>query len=138
MTPLRPFAILLACLLLTACSLINRNVEPPAILGHDAMLQGQGRLVCSTQCAEHGQCGEIRSLGKVVLAGRFEPVTVGHDVYFPADMQVPILAAQTFQAQLLSQEEPFLVNFYAIAMPDGESGWVAGWCLAQAEGAQTQ
>lgn len=135
MTAIRPFAILLACLLLfTACSLINRNVESPATLGHDIPLQGQGRLVCSSECAGRGQCGDIRSQGSVVLGGRFEPLTVGHDIYFPANTQVTILTMQTYQAMRITQGEPFLVNFYAISVPGGETGWVAGWCLAQVDG----
>ncbi len=135
MTAIRPFAILLACLLLfTACSLINRNIEPPVTLGHDIPLQGQGRLVCSNECAVRGQCGDIRGRGKVVLGGRFEPLTVAHDIYFPANTQVDIFATQTYQAMLVTQGELFLVNFYAIAVPGGETGWVAGWCLAQVNG----
>ncbi len=135
MIAVRPFAILFTCLLLfTACSLINRNIEPPAILGHDILLQGQGRLVCSSECAERGQCGDIRGQGSVVLGGRFEPLTVEHDVYFPANTQVTIMGVQTYQAMLVSQGEPFLANFYVISLPDGEMGWVAGWCLAQVDG----
>lgn len=120
----------------TACSLINRDSAPTARLGHDILLQGQARLVCSGACAERGQCGTIQGEGQVVLGGRSNATTVAHDVYFPAETQVLIANAQSYPLQQLSGGEPFLINFYAIISPGGEAGWVAGWCLAEVQGGQ--
>ncbi len=105
-------------------------------LGHDVLLQGQGRLVCSSACAERGQCGTVQDRGKVVLGGRTAATTLAHDVYFPVDAQAQIAAVQSFPVQQVSGGEPFAINFYAVIVPEGEAGWVAGWCLAEVQGTQ--
>ena len=115
---------------LTACSRLNAGSAPTPILGHDKLLSGQGRLVCSSACAERGQCGSIADQSQVVLGGRDGAMTSAHDVYFPVNSQVQILNALAYPVQQRSGGDPFYVNFYAIAIPGGESGWVAGWCLA--------
>lgn len=119
--------------LLSACSLINRGQEAPVRLGHDRLLQGQGRLICSNACAERGQCGTVQEGGSVVLGGGAEAKTIAHDIYLPADVQVQIAAVQSYPVQQMSGGDPFPINFYAVIAPDGGAGWVAGWCLAEAQ-----
>lgn len=133
---LSAFLVLVTLTCLSACSIINRDQETAVRLGHDILLQGEGRLVCSGLCAERGQCGTIRDRGNVVLGGRAEAKTFAHDVYLPAGSQVQIATAQSFPVQQLSGGDPFLINFYAVIIPGGEAGWVAGWCLAEAPNAQ--
>lgn len=128
--------LLLVLVALTACSLLNPDTESATVLGHDIYLSGQGRLVCSSVCAERGQCGSIADQGQVVLGGRTNATTFAHDVYFPVNSQVQILNAQAFPVQQVSGGDPFSINFYEIAIPGGESGWVAGWCLAAVQEAQ--
>jgi hypothetical protein len=134
---IRAAALLIGMLVfINACSILNRDSAPAARLGHDTLLQGQGRLVCSSACAERGQCGTIQNQGQVVLGGRSNATTVAQDVYFQVDTLVQIAIAQSYPVQQVAGGEPFLVNFYAVISPGGEAGWVPGWCLAEVQGAQ--
>lgn len=99
------------------------------------LLQGQGWLVCSSLCAEQGQCGAVQGQGDVILGGRTEAKTSVHDIYYPENTQVQIVAAQPYLVQRVTGGEPFSVKFYAVIPPIGEGGWVAGWCLAAGQGA---
>jgi hypothetical protein len=126
-------ALTVLLLALTACSLINRDAGPTATLGHTTELTAAGVLVCSQPCAERGQCGDAVEGGEVILGGRGQPLTTQHDVFFPADVQVDILQRVPYTLRPLSEGDNFNLNFYNIAVPGGEQGWVAGWCLAAPE-----
>lgn len=115
---------------LTACSLINRDTGPTSTLGHTTTLTEAGVLVCSQPCAERGQCGSRVDGGQVILGGRGQPLTTQHEVFFPADTRVDILQMAPYTVRSLTEGDPFTLNFYNIAVPGGEQGWVAGWCLA--------
>ena len=121
---------------LTACSRLNAGSSTAPILGNDTLLSGQAQLVCSNACANRGQCGSVADQSQVVLGGRDGAMTSAHDVYFPVNSQVQILGAVAYPVQQVSGGDSFYVNFYAIAIPGGESGWVAGWCLAATQETQ--
>ena len=120
-------------LFLTACSLINRDVAPQQTLGHEVRLEGEGVLVCSQACQERGQCGTTTADSQtVILGGLVEPRTGPHDTFLPAQDRVIINSVVPFTLRQIQDLSELSINFYNVTSPaTGQSGWVAGWCVAQ-------
>lgn len=120
--------LLLAGILLTACG----DDLPTFAVGD------QGVVVCSDDCAAHGQCGSTSDERRVILANQAGPIIRFHDRYFPEDTIVTIRDSQP--RELIAAEggirledaTPFPHTFYLIAGTVGEiekTGWVSQWCL---------
>lgn len=116
-------------LLLSACSLINRNA-PSSRLGHETLLADQGVLTCSSECRARGQCGTTPD-ETVILGGIFEPRTSQHDIYFPDGATVTLLFGQPYTLRQIVDGSELSINFYNVSTQDNtRSGWIAGWCVA--------
>jgi hypothetical protein len=94
-------------------------------------------LVCSTECAERGQCGTLEGENKapVVLGGANGPVVEPeqHDVFFLAGTSAEI--KENMEVTLVEEGgREFQHTFSRIEFVNplgdiAETGWVADWCI---------
>jgi hypothetical protein len=111
--------------LLVACG----RGEP--LLGNQAQIEGNGRLLCSQSCAERGQCGYNENQQEVVLGHSASPATQNHNQLFQTNQIVTVNFSEDRQVEPVIAGEPFTLRFYYITDGDGlQAGWVAGWCIA--------
>ena len=121
--------LILAMVVLPACSLINRE----AVLGSEVEFQPQAQVTvdCNTACAERGQCGITADGQTVVLGGQNGPVVENHDRIFPEGTAVTILSSSEQTIEPVQGGSQSQLRFYHIQPTDNrQPGWVAGWCLA--------
>lgn len=126
-------AFVLMSLLLLGVTSCGRDSEVPGYRmgSENVTLTGQATLLCSDQCRGSSQCGTTNTEW-VILANSSGPATQGHDLTFPANAQVTILANQAELLQSVSDpNRTQRMMFYAVEVPDRGAGWVAGWCIGQ-------
>ncbi|RMG95255.1 MAG: SH3 domain-containing protein [Chloroflexi bacterium] len=115
-----------AILLLTACAgLFGGSAQT----GAEVDLQENGRIACTAACQERGQCGTRLDNSQVIFASSQAPAVENHDLLFPGGTNVTINTSSRQVLEVIATQEQFELPFYQVTTPDGQTGWVAGWCI---------
>lgn len=121
--------VLIICmfLVLNACSVMkliqDEQKEETSLSVEDATLQ------CSDECRDRGQCGKDMEGSDVVLLASSAPALEDHSAAYQANTPVTIVGKEVHSVIQLSDGQSMEMSFYDIVLPDGEQGWVPGWCL---------
>lgn len=101
-------------------------------------LNDPAQVVCSEECAAHGQCGTLVDAdGPAILANEAGPAVELHDRFFVEDTLVTIIEVSPRElisasggAPLIGVATPFPHTFYRVAS-DSKTAWVSEWCVAR-------
>ena len=120
---------LLACsfFILSACSvkkLIQDEKQEGALVRVEV-----ATLQCSDECRARGQCGRELEGGDVVFLASPAPALENHSAAYEANTPVTIVAKEVHSVVQVDDGESLEMSFYSVVLPDGEQGWVPGWCL---------
>ena len=93
---------------------------------------GQAVLTCNEMCAAQGQCGTAVDGRALVLGHSDRPQTRDHNLVFNVDLPVTVLEVREQTIQPMDNQ-PYVQPFSLVILNDnGQQGWVANWCVAQA------
>jgi len=128
----RPLLLLLLLGLAAALPAACRDGEDSPLAKGD-----QAQIVCSDECAAHGQCGTLDDEQLAVLAFDSGPAVSLHNRFFVDETLVTIedintrnIIAAREGAPLTGEATPFPHTFYFVT-GEGKKAWVSGWCLAR-------
>ncbi|HET6444340.1 MAG TPA: hypothetical protein VFI27_07135 [candidate division Zixibacteria bacterium] len=121
--------VFLACsiIILSACSvrmlIQDEKQQDTSVSVEEATLQ------CSDECRARGQCGRELEGGDVVFLSSPAPALANHSAAYEANTPITIVAKEVHSVVQVDDGESLEMSFYSVVLPDGEQGWVPGWCL---------
>lgn len=120
--------LLLLFLLLTACFGGGDEAAEDAVVPEAAALT-TGRLVCSENCLNQGQCGAAADGRIVILAHSNGPATRDHNTVLANDSAILIVGQEPRNIADTAGGISTL-NFFAVQPAEGgPTSWVAGSCV---------
>lgn len=124
-------------LLLLLCLIMLASCGSDLVHGDEAVLVGTVYLDCSKDCKNHGSCGSSEETGKKVILLGVQPAFPGVSTVafegLTAGTAVEVVDTKVVAGVEQRSQEEVEIRFYAVTTPDGDaSGWVPGFCVANA------